>query len=424
VIGAPTVRLLAVLFVASAAGVLAQTPPAAAPSPAPSPASAPPTAAPTPAQAPVFDAAFTAWLGDLRRDALAAGIRPATIDAALATIDAQPVVLERDRSQAEFTLTLGQYVERRLTPALLRLAREHARTQRRLLLKVEHAHKVPHSMLVSVWGLESNFGKFAGVRPTVPVLATLAYDGRRAALFRGELLSAMKIVDRGDIELDRLKGSWAGAMGQPQFLPSSYLKFAQDFDGDGKRDIWTSLPDVFASIAFYLASNGWTPGEAWGRRVMLPADFDAKLGDRAPLRTEGCRAVRQLTEPMLLSEWRALGVRTAKGLPLPKASMAASLLRADGETFLVYRNYETLLTYNCAHSYAIAVSLLSDRLDGKLESWPAPKRGPGVRTPKRTGGSAKPTAGVRAPKRTRPAAKPKRASAKATTSAASRRTSR
>ena len=418
--------IVAALLVAWAAPVpaRAQTPPATPPAPASPSAPPPATAAPPPAapgtpsapaapggasaatpQAPVFDAAFTAWLGDLRRDALAAGVRPATIDAALATIDAQPVVLERDRSQAEFTLTLGQYVMRRLTPALLRLAKEHARQQRPLLLKVEHAHKVPRSMLVSVWGLESNFGKFAGVRPTVPVLATLAYDGRRAALFRGELLNALKIVDRGDIELERLKGSWAGAMGQPQFLPSSYLKFAQDFDGDGKRDIWTSLPDVLASIAFYLASNGWTPGEAWGRRVTLPADFDTRLGDRAPLRSEGCRAVRQLTQPMLLSEWRALGVKTAKGLPLPKTSTAASLLRADGETFLVYRNYETLLTYNCAHSYAIAVSLLSDRLDGKLENWPATKK---------PAKAVRPARGGRAPARSKAR----------TTSAASRRKSR
>jgi membrane-bound lytic murein transglycosylase B len=418
--------LCAMAIIAIAASVQAQTPPGSSPAPAlpPAPASAttpaapaepgaattpaaPGTAAPARPQAPVFDAAFTAWLADIRRDALAAGVRPATIDAALATIDAQPVVLERDRSQAEFTLTLGQYVERRLTPALLRLATAHARSERPLLLKVERAHKVPRSVLVSVWGLESNFGRFAGVRPTVPVLATLAYDGRRAALFRGELLNALRIVDRGDIELDRLKGSWAGAMGQPQFLPSSYLKFAQDFDGDGKRDIWTSLPDVFASIAFYLASNGWTAGEPWGRRVTLPADFDARLGDRAPLRAEGCRAVRQLTQPLLLSEWRGIGVRTARGLPLPKSAMAASLLRSDGETFLVYRNYETLLTYNCAHSYAIAVGLLADRLDGKLESWPVTKK------PAR---AVRPARGTHAPAKARTKAK--------ATSAASRRKSR
>jgi membrane-bound lytic murein transglycosylase B len=349
----------------------ASTPAAPTPTPAEAAAATPTVPTPTP---PPHDPAFAAWLAALRGDAVAAGIRPATIDAAFATIVAQPVVLERDRSQAEFTLTLGQYVDRRLTPALLRLSREHARREQRLLARVERAHKVPRSILVAVWGLESNFGRFAGVRPTVPVLATLAYDGRRAALFRGELLNALRILDRGDIELERLKGSWAGAMGQPQFLPSSYLKFAQDFDGDGRRDIWTSLPDVFASIAVYMASNGWATGESWGRRVKLPPDFDARVGPKAPLRTEGCRAVRQLTEPMMLSEWRALGIRTAKGAPLPKASIAASLLRVDRETFLVYRNYETLLTYNCAHSYAVAVGLLADRLEGRLDSWPAAKK--------------------------------------------------
>jgi membrane-bound lytic murein transglycosylase B len=342
-----------------------------APTPAEAAAATPTVPTPTP---PPHDPAFAAWLATLRGEALAAGIRPATIDAAFATIVAQPVVLERDRSQAEFTLTLGQYVERRLTPAHLRLAKQHGQRQQALLARVERAHKVPKSILVAVWGLESNFGRFAGVRPTVPVLATLAYDGRRAALFRGELLNALRILDSGDIELERLKGSWAGAMGQPQFLPSSYLKFAQDFDEDGRRDIWTSLPDVLASIAVYMASNGWATGEAWGRRVKLPADFDARLGSKAPLRTEGCRAVRQLTEPMLLKEWAAIGVRTARGTPLPRAPIAASLLRVDQETFLVYRNYETLLTYNCAHSYAVAVGLLADRLEGRLDSWPAAKK--------------------------------------------------
>ncbi len=383
--GRPLRRGRRTTAVAALVAVLALAPRATAQSaPTPVPPGAPATppaaveaAAATPAvltPTPPHDPAFAAWLATLRGEALGAGIRPATIDAAFATIGAQPVVLARDRSQAEFTLTLGQYIDRRLTPALIRLARQHATSERPVLARVERAHKVPRSILVAVWGLESNFGKFAGVRPTVPVLATLAYDGRRAALFRGELLNALRIVDRGDIELERLKGSWAGAMGQPQFLPSSYLKFAQDFDGDGRRDIWTSRPDVFASIAFYMASNGWAAGESWGRRVKLPPNFDARLGTRAPLRSEGCRAVRQLTEPLLLNEWRALGVTSAKGGLLPKAAIAASLLRADNETFLVYRNYETLLTYNCAHSYAIAVGLLGDRLDGRLDSWPAAKK--------------------------------------------------
>lgn len=373
--------------------------PGAPPAPGPVEAPAAPrdpaaaVAAP-PAPAP-RDAAFEAWLAAVRADALGAGVSGATIDAAFATIEAQPTVLERDRTQAEFTLTLKEYVQRRLTPALLRIARGHRRAERRLLARVERAHKVPASVVVSVWGLESNFGRFSGVRPTVPVLATLAYDGRRAALFRGELINALRIVDRGDISLDRLKGSWAGAMGQPQFLPSSYLKYAQDFDGDGRSDIWTSRPDVFASIANYMASNGWKPGQAWGRRVSLPAGFDERLGAKAPLRSEGCRAVRQLTEPLPLQQWRALGVRTAKGTPLPRASLSASLLRADGDAFLVYGNYETLLTYNCAHSYAISVGLLADRLDGRLDSWPPAAKAKAKAKPKAARGSRTKASGSR-----------------------------
>jgi len=321
---------------------------------------------------------FPSWLEDLRREALASGISAATVERALSTVVQQPVVIDRDRAQAEFTLTLPQYIERRLNRSLITVARKQAAEHRRLLARVQAAHRVPGAILVAVWGLESNFGRFSGVRPTVPVLATLAYDGRRAQLFRGELFNALRIVDKGDIDLADLRGSWAGAMGQPQFLPSSYLKYAQDFDKDGKRDIWESLPDVFASIAFYLKSNGWKPKESWGRRVRVPDALVEKLPDVAPLRAAGCRAVRTLTEPRPLARWRALGVRTATGARLPKAAIEASLLRADGEAFLVYRNYETLLTYNCAHSYALSVALLADRLEGKTTSWP-----PATKTPKR-----------------------------------------
>ena len=250
------------------------------------------------------------------------------------------------------------------------LAKRNAAQHRKLLIRVQTQHRVPASIVIAVWALESNFGRFSGVRPTVPVLATLAYDGRRGDLFRSELLDALRILDRGDIDLDGLKGSWAGAMGQPQFLPSSYLKFAQDFDADGRRNIWTSLPDVFASIAFYLKSNGWNEKQAWGRRVRVSDSLAARLPELAPLRTEGCRALRALTHPLPLSRWQAVGLRTATGGALPRASIEASLLRSDGEAFLVYGNYETLLSYNCAHTYALSVALLADRLEGKTSSWP------------------------------------------------------
>jgi peptidoglycan lytic transglycosylase B len=372
---------IAVVLLLAAQG----TAPPPAQAPAPPPAQVPtqePALAPVP---PLPLPAFDVWLAELRAEAEARGIRPDVIERALTGIEPVAQILERDRTQAEFTYSLDAYLRRRLPPRTVRTAGEMLRRHRALVERVGKAYGVDPRLLIAVWGLESEFGRFAGVRPTMPTLATLAYDPRRGAMFRNELFNALEIVDRGDIELERLKGSWAGAMGQPQFLPSSYLKFAQDFDGDGRRDIWTSLPDVLASIANYMASNGWVNGESWGRRVTLPPDFDAKLGAKAPLRTEGCRAVRQLTEPMLLNEWRAVGVKTAKGTPLPKAALAASLLRVDQETFLVYRNYETLLTYNCAHSYAVAVGLLADRLDGRLDSWPAAKKAAKpARTLKRT----------------------------------------
>jgi len=190
---------------------------------------------------------------------------------------------------------------------------------------------------------------------------TLAYDPRRGAMFRNELFSALEIVDRGDIQLEKLKGSWAGALGQPQFMPSSYLEYAQDFDGDGLKDIWSSEADVFASIAYFLQKHGWKAGTAWGREVKVPAIVQkAVLG--VPRREAGCRARRLMTDPRPLGEWRKMGLRTTGNAALPAAAIDASLVEAGARTFLLYDNYEALLGYNCAHSYALSVGLLSDRL--------------------------------------------------------------
>src|SRR5262245_8852174 len=212
-------------------------------------------------------------------------------------------------------------------------------------------------VLVSVWVLESNFGRFAGVRPTIPTLATLAYDPRRSAMFRSELFNALEIVNRGDIELEQMKGSWAGALGQPQFMPSSYLQFAQDFDGDGKRDIWRSQPDVFASVAYYLQQHGWKAGSRWGREVRIPASVRSQM-IALPRRDQGCRAVRMMTHPKPLSAWRKLGVVTLSGAPLPTADIDASLVYDGTRSFLLYDNYTAILDYNCAHTYALSVALL------------------------------------------------------------------
>jgi membrane-bound lytic murein transglycosylase B len=230
-----------------------------------------------------------------------------------------------------------------------------------VLQKVSRKYGVPPRILVAVWGLESNFGRFAGVRPTIAALATLAYDPRRAPMFREELFQALEILNAGDVDADRLKGSWAGAIGQPQFMPSTYLKYGQDFDGDGKRDIWSSHADVFASIAYYLQQHGWNNAQTWGREVKVAEGIREKV-DAIPRRTDGCRAERLLTDRRPLKEWRALGIMTAKGRPLPNASVDASLIAAGSRHYLVYGNYEALLEYNCAHSYALSIAILADRM--------------------------------------------------------------
>lgn len=318
--------------------------------------------APLPQQPP--SPSFPVWLQAVREEALARGISPATVEAALTGIEPVPQILERDRTQAEFKETLAQYLSRRVGTTTIRTGRQRFAQHARLLTTLEDTYGIPGRFIVAVWGLESNFGRFSGVRPIVPTLATLAYDPRRSSLFRAELFHALDIVDRRLIDLPRLKGSWAGAMGQPQFLPSSYLKYAVDVDGDGQRDIWTSTPDVFGSVAHYLKEHGWVAGQTWGRDVVVPGTADARaaLEAAAPLRDTGCRAEREMTQQLPLSQWQALGVRTAGGAALPKADMDASLLRTDSGAYLVYANYEALLGYNCAHAYAMAVSRLADRI--------------------------------------------------------------
>ncbi|MDP2318308.1 MAG: lytic murein transglycosylase [Acidobacteriota bacterium] len=305
---------------------------------------------------------FPDFLAQLKEQALAKGVSAPTVEAALTGLEPLHVVIERDRTQAETVLTIDQYVQRRLTPRFVRTAREQAKTHRRLLDQVSTQYGPPGSLMVAIWGMESNFGRFTGTRPTVQALATLAWEGRRGAFFTAELIDALQILDKGYISLGEMKGSWAGAMGQPQFMPSSYLAHAQDFDGDGRRDIWTGLPDVFASIANYMKAYGWTKGHAWGREVRLPAGGADRLVEKVGLRQSGCRASRELTIAVPLQQWQQMGVRTVAGTALPKVDRVASLLRAGTKHYLVYSNYDVLLGYNCAHAYALAVGLLSDRI--------------------------------------------------------------
>jgi membrane-bound lytic murein transglycosylase B len=305
---------------------------------------------------------FDVFLDGVKQEALARGLREDTVARALDGLQPIEIVLERDRTQAEFTLKVDRYVASRVSPKIVRTARRQARTHAALLRRVGARYGVDPRVVVAIWGLESNFGRFSGVRPTVAVLATLAWDRRRAAFFRGELLSALSLLDRGDVEPERLRGSWAGAIGQAQFMPSSYLEYAVDFDGDGRRDIWRSVPDVFASIANYLEAHGWTTGERWGREVAITPRVAQRVLAGVPNRTGSCAALREMRGPLPLADWRALGVTQPNGRALPRAALDASLVTAGPRAYLVYRNYDALLEYNCAQAYALSVGVLADRL--------------------------------------------------------------
>ena len=317
---------------------------------------------------------FAEWLAGVRAEALSRGIRQDVVDQALNQIDEPlPVVIERDRTQAENVLSLEQYLRRRLTPKMVTRGREMFARHHTMLEEIGSRYGVSPPVIVGVWGLESNFGGFSGVRPTIAALATLAWDPRRSELFRGELFNALEILNRGDIEFSRMRGSWAGAMGQAQFMPSSYLKFAEDFDGDGRRDIWSSPPDVFASIANFLKGHGWTAGESWGREVKVSDDAARRITAEVDKRQGTCVATRDMTVALPMKRWQQLGVRLPTGAPLPASredaggpgpSDTAALVSGATRHFLVNGNYDALLEYNCAHSYAISVGLLADRIGG------------------------------------------------------------
>lgn len=298
---------------------------------------------------------FATWLADLRAEAAGRGISAATLDAALAGVEPLPRVVELDRNQPEFTLTLDQYLARVVSDRRVEVGRAKLRENAALLGRVAARYGVQPRFLVALWGIETDFGRLTGGFNVVQALVTLAYDGRRSAYFRGELLDALAILEAGHVRPEAMVGSWAGAMGQTQFMPSSFRRFAVDFDGDGRADLWQSRPDVFASAANYLSRSGWTDGLTWGREAHLPEGFDpALLG---------------LETRKPLSGWQALGVRRADGRDLPKSpDLEASLVAPDGpkgRVFLVYGNYRVILTWNRSHLFGIAVGTLADRLIGR-----------------------------------------------------------
>ncbi|HEY0892293.1 MAG TPA: lytic murein transglycosylase [Cellvibrio sp.] len=296
---------------------------------------------------------FSACLTAFSAKAKAAGISQNTINSSLAKAELNTQVLELDRKQPEFTTSFADYFNRRVTEQRVAQGRALLIKHKDLFARVEQEYGVPAAYLVSFWGLETNFGSYFGNIPVVDSLATLACDARRSTFFTIELINALRILDEGAIAPNKMKGSWAGAMGHVQFMPSSFLKNAVDFDGDHKRDLWNSTPDAMASAANFLKNLGWQTEGRWGREVKLPKDFpflEAGLKNNKPI-----------------AEWTKLGVTRADNSPLPQADMNASLLVPsghEGPAFLVYDNFNVIMRWNRSEFYAIAVGQLADQIAG------------------------------------------------------------
>ncbi|MSO75679.1 MAG: lytic murein transglycosylase [Alphaproteobacteria bacterium] len=295
---------------------------------------------------------FASWLRDLEREAAERGISGRTLASALTGVSPIARILELDRRQPEVTLTFEQYLTRVVPDRRVQAGQERLARNRPLLDEISGRYGVQARFIVALWGIESDFGRITGSYPVIGALATLAYDGRRSAFFRRELLEALAIIDQGHITAERMIGSWAGAMGQSQFMPSSFRAYAVDHDGDGRRDIWSSKPDVFASTANYLRQSGWKSDETWGRPVRVPGGLNLPVGN--------------LGAAQPLGDWQAQGVRATDGRDLPSRDISGSLLvpGAGAPPFLVYDNYRTILKWNRSHFFAIAVGTLADRIEG------------------------------------------------------------
>ncbi len=293
---------------------------------------------------------FSAWLDELRKEAAGQGISELTLTTALSGVEMLPRVIELDRHQPELTQTLPQYLQARVTRRRIEQGRRMLKRYPTWLGRVERHYQVPRRFIVALWGIETNYGDYTGGFPVMSALATLAFDGRRSDYFRRELLDVLWLLEEGWIKSYLLQGSWAGAMGQCQFMPSSFRRYAVNADG-GLTDIWSSLPDVFASTANYLKQSGWQAGQDWGYEVALPSGFDPSPAG--------------LDQPSPTSRWRRLGLTLPDGGELPASDPTAALILPDGPggpAYLVHDNFQVLLKWNRSLAFAVAAGTLADRI--------------------------------------------------------------
>lgn len=305
------------------------------------------------------EAGFRNWVMAFRPRALSAGVSPGTFDSAMAGAHFQPSIVALDGRQSEFSKQIWEYLDGAVGGTRVSTGREMAARHAGTLSAIEARYGVPREVVLAVWGMESNYGANRGSTQIVPALATLAYDGRRGEFFAGELVAALRILQAGDVDNSHLVGSWAGAMGHTQFMPSSFLGHAVDFNGDGRRDIWSNDPtDALASTASYLRQMGWRPGQPWGTEVVLPPGFDYNQTGKSVTRSG--------------SQWAGMGVRSMNGTAVPSGSILLPA-GARGPAFLITDNFRAILKYNASDSYALGVAYLGDAIAGRpgiRGSWP------------------------------------------------------
>ena len=298
-------------------------------------------------------AEFPAFVETLKTQARAQGISDSTITSAFANVHFVDRVIKSDQNQLEKKIMLDEYLDRVITPEKVETARAQYQQHKRELNQISNRTGVQSQYIVALWAMESHFGEIQGKEDIISALATLAFEGRREAFFTKELIASLKILDQGHIKVEELKGSWAGAMGQSQFMPTSYLHYGADGDGDGKIDIWTNTSDVFASTANYLKSEGWKAGGSWGKEITLPKGFDSAL------------AGTKTNQGKTVSQWQQLGITQKDGTPLHVSKRKAWIVTPDdnqGRSFLVYNNFRTIMRWNRSYYFAISISMMADAI--------------------------------------------------------------
>ena len=297
---------------------------------------------------------FSIWIDNFKIRAEKSGISKTTIDETLNRVKVIPRIIELDRNQPEFTLTLSQYLRNVVSKKRIKKGISKIRENWELLETISNKYNVQPRFIVALWGIETDFGRVTGGFPVIDALVTLSYDGRRSKYFSKELINALKIIDQGHISYDQMVGSWAGAMGQTQFMPSSFLNFAQDYDNDGRKDIWGTKEDALASAANYLSKLKWNNNETWGREVIVNDNFNL-IDDELTLQNK-----------KTIIEWQSLGVRRMDGRDLPKKNLEGYLIKIKDTNkeryFLVYQNFKRILNWKSSNYFAISVGILSDSI--------------------------------------------------------------